>query len=313
MASPSLDDLAAFAAVARRRSFRAAAAERGVSASALSQAVRDLEEQLGIRLLHRTTRSVALTEAGTRLLTRLAPALLELGAAVDAVHMSDGVPAGLLRINAPSPAVDLVLAPLIRTFLQKYPRIRVEVVAESALVDIVAEGFDAGVRWDESLARDVVAIPLCGPQRYVVVAAPELIARVGAPVHPQDLVQRPCLRLRFPSGRMPAWEFERGGEQVVVDPEGPLVASHGPMLVQAALDGVGFISTFEGYVEEYVATGRLVRVLDDWLPPFPGPRLYYPSRRQLPPPLQAFVDFVKIQFRGSGRADDRPTMSFPAT
>ncbi|HNH48421.1 MAG TPA: LysR family transcriptional regulator [Myxococcota bacterium] len=309
MASPSLDDLAAFAAVARRLSFRAAAVERGVSASALSQAVRDLEDQLGTRLLHRTTRSVALTEAGTRLLSRLAPALVELSAAVDAVHLTEGVPAGLLRINAPPPAVDLVLAPLISAFLKQHPRVRVEVVAESALVDIVAEGFDAGVRWDESLARDVVALPLCGPQRFVVVAAPELLARVGVPRRPQDLVQCPCLRIRFSSGRRPGWEFERGEERVVVDPEGPLVGSHGPLLLRAALDGVGFVHTFEGYVAEHVAAGRLVPVLDDWLPPFPGPRLYSPSRRRLPPPLQAFVDFVRARGREGRWTDTSPPLS----
>lgn len=293
MPSPSLDDLAAFATVARRRSFRAAAAERGVSPSSLSQAVRDLESALGVRLLHRTTRSVAPTEAGARLLARLAPALTELAAAVDTVHAGEGVPAGLLRINAPAPAADLVLAPLLGPFLARYPRVRLELVVETALVDIVAEGFDAGVRWDESLARDMVAIPLCGPQRYAVVGSPGLIAARGRPGHPKDLQGRPCVRLRYPSGRLPPWEFERGGERIVVEPEGPLVTTHGPILVRAALDGAGFVSTFEGYVAEHVAAGRLVPVLDDWLPPFPGPRLYYPSRRQLPPPLRAFVEFVR--------------------
>lgn len=290
---PSLDDLAAFAAVARRRSFRAAAVERGVSPSALSQAVRDLEDQLGVRLLHRTTRSVSPTEAGARLLTRLAPALTELAAAVDSVHATDGVVAGLLRINAPAPAVDLVLAPLLARFLAQHPRVRVEIVVETALVDIVAEGFDAGIRWDESLAQDMVSVPLCGPQRYVVVAAPALLATHAAPTHPQHLLHLPCVRLKFTSGRLYPWEFERGAEHVVIEPEGPLVASHGPLLLQAALDGVGFAEMFEGYAEEHIAAGRLVRVLEDWLPPFPGPRLYYPSRRLPPPPLRAFVQFVR--------------------
>lgn len=293
MSTPSLDDLAAFAAVARRRSFRAAAAERGVSASALSQAVRDLEEQLGVRLLHRTTRSVAPTEAGARLLARLAPALAELGSAMDAVHAEEGVAVGLLRINAPAPAVDLVLAPLLAEFLARHPRVRLEIVAETALVDIVAEGFDAGVRWGESLAKDMVSVPLCGPQRYAVVAAPALLAARGAPAHPRELLERPCLRLRFPNGRTLAWEFERGGERLTLEPTGPLVVSHGPLLLSAALDGVGFALTFEGYVEEHLAAGRLVRLFEDWMAPFSGPRLYYPSRRQLPPALRAFVAFVR--------------------
>lgn len=296
----SLDDLAAFAAVARRRSFRAAAAELGLSASALSQAVRDLEDSVGVRLLHRTTRSVAPTEAGARLLARLNPALAELMSAVDAVHATDGVPAGLLRINAPAPAADLVLAPLLGPFLARFPRVRVEIVVETSLVDIVAEGFDAGVRWDETLAQDMVAVPLCGPQRYVVVGSPVLIATHGRPEHPDDLRRCPCVRLRFPSGRLLEWEFERGGERILIEPEGPLVATHGPLLLRAARDGVGFTSTFEGYVEEEVAAGRLVRVLDDWLPPFPGPRLYYPSRRQPPPALRAFVEFVRdVENRGA--------------
>lgn len=290
---PSLDDLASFAAVARRRSFRAAAVERGVSASALSQAVRDLEEELGVRLLHRTTRSVSPTEAGARLLARLAPVLTELAAAVDSVHAADGVVAGLLRINAPAPAVDLVLAPLLGPFLAQHPRVRVEVVVETALVDIVAEGFDAGVRWDESLAQDMVSVPLCGPQRFVVVASPSLLAIHGVPTHPHDLLHLPCVQLKFPSGRLYPWEFERAGERLVVEPGGALVASHGPLLLRAALDGVGFAEMFEGYAEEHIAAGHLVPVLEEWLPPFPGPRLYYPSRRLPPPPLRAFVEFVR--------------------
>ena len=298
MALPSLDRLAAFAAVARHRSFRAAAAERGVSASTLSQAVRDLEVQLGVRLLHRTTRSVAPTEAGARLLTRLGPALQELSTAVDAVHAADGVVSGLLRINAPAPAIDHVLAPLLGPFLALHPRVRVEIVAQTALIDIVAEGFDAGVRWEEKLPQDMVAIPLSGPQRYVVVAAPALLGTQGRPTHPRELEQRPCVRLRFPSGRLLAWEFECGDERVVVEAEGRLVATHGPVLLHAALDGAGFAMMFEADADAHVAAGRLVRVLDEWLPPFPGPRLYFAGRRQLPPPLQAFVEFVR-RTRGS--------------
>lgn len=293
MRAVSLDQLEAFAAVARRRGFRAAALERGVSASTLSQTVRDLEERLGVRLLNRTTRSVATTEAGAQLLERLSPALADIAAAVDQVHAAGGEPAGSLRINAPEPAIELVLAPIVGDFLKAYPRVRLDIVAQSSLVDIVAEGFDAGVRWDESLARDMIAVPLGGPQRFVVVASPEAIARWGAPLHPRDLLSRPCVRLRYASGIMPAMEFEQGEEVIRVEPDGPLICGNSALMVAAALAGVGFVSTFEGYAAEHVAAGRLVRVLDDWLPPFSGPRLYYPSRRQMPPPLRAFVDFVR--------------------
>ncbi|MFN3523260.1 MAG: LysR substrate-binding domain-containing protein [Phenylobacterium sp.] len=289
----NLDLLDAFAAVARRRSFRAAAAERGVSPSTLSQSVRDLEARMGVRLLNRTTRSVAPTEAGMRLLERLSPAFAEIASAVDQAQAAQGEPAGLLRINAPEPAVELVLAPLIARFLQHYPKVRLDVVGQTALVDIVAEGFDAGVRWDESLARDMVAVPLSGPQRYVLAASPAAIARWGAPAHPRDLLSRPCIRVKFPSGFMPPLEFERGPEVIRLEPEGPLMSSSPRLMIEAALAGAGFVCTFEGYLEAHLASGRLVRLLDEWLPPFPGPRLYYPSRRQTPPALRAFIDFVK--------------------
>jgi DNA-binding transcriptional LysR family regulator len=293
MRALDLNDLDAFAAVARHRSFRGAAAERGVSASTLSQAVRDLEAGLGVRLLNRSTRSVAPTDAGRALLGRLAPALADIPAAVDGVGARPGEAAGTLRLNAPEPAVELVLAPLVRPFLAAHPQVRLEVVAETALVDIVKDGFDAGVRWGESLARDMIAVPLGGPQRFVVVAAPTFLAERGAPATPSDLLERPCIRQRFPSGVVPLWKFERDGILLRLDPAGPLVSTSLALQRRAALDGVGFWATFEGYVADDLNAGCLVRVLDDWCPPFPGPFLYYPSRRQLPPPLRAFMDFVR--------------------
>jgi DNA-binding transcriptional LysR family regulator len=292
-----LHALDSFAAVARHRNFRRAAVERGVSASTLSQAVRDLETGMGVRLLNRTTRSVALTDAGAALLARLGPALSEIGEAVDEARSAQAQPAGPLRINAPEPAVELVLAPIVAAFLIEHPAVRVELVSETSFVDIVAAGYDAGVRWGESLAQDMVAVSLGPPQRYVVVAAPELIARVGAPAHPRDLLERPCLRNRFPSGAVPAWEFERAGEAVRISPAGPLIANSGSLLMRAALDGLGFHSTFDGYAERHLVEGRLVQVLGDWCEPFPGPFLYYPSRRALPSPLRAFVDFVQARRR----------------
>ena len=299
MKTADLSGLGAFAEVARRRSFRAAAAARGVSASTLSLAVRNLEASLGVRLLNRTTRSVAPTEAGARLLERLDPALAEIAEAVEAALEGADAPGGTLRINAPQPAIDLVLAPLVAGFLQAHPRMQAEVVAETALIDIVAEGFHAGVRWGESLAQDMVAVPLGGPQRYVVVAAPALLAAFGAPETPQDLLTAPCIRHRFPSGLTPPWEFERDGRTLRLDPPARLLALNQTLQREAAVAGVGFWATFEAYAAEDIAAGRLRPVLQDWLPSFPGPFLYYPSRRHVPAPLRAFVDYVRAN-RGAG-------------
>lgn len=289
----SLADLDAFAAVARERSFRRAAMLRGVSASTLSQAVRDLETELGLRLLNRTTRSVSPTQAGQRLLERLAPALGEIASAVESVHEAAGEVAGPLRINAPEPAIELVLAPLAARFLAQHPRVRLEIIGESRRIDIVAEGFDAGVRWDEHLDQDMIAVPFGGLQRYVLVAAPEVVARHGRPQTPRDLADLPAIRQRFASGVTFPWEFERDGQVVRVDPPPRLVSTSIALQRRAALDGVGFWAAFEGYVREDIDAGRLVSLLEDWLPAFPGPSLYYPSRRHVPPPLRAFIDFIQ--------------------
>lgn len=295
-----LDALDSFAAIARHRNFRRAAVERGVSASTLSQTLRDLESRLGVRLLNRTTRSVALTDAGAALLRRLQPALVEIGDAVSEARAAQAEPQGSLRINAPPPAVELVLAPIVADFLTAYPAVRLEVTAEVGFVDIVAEGYDAGVRWGESLAQDVVAVPLGPPQRFVVAAAPALLARVGTPQHPRDLMDLPCLRQQFPSGATPAWEFERDGEALSLSPAGPLASTSSHLLLSAALDGVGFVATFDGFVQPHLAGGRLVEVLADWSEIFPGPFLYYPRARALPSPLRAFVDFVRARRREAG-------------
>jgi DNA-binding transcriptional LysR family regulator len=295
-----LSALDSFAAIARHGNFRRAAVERGVSPSTLSQTLRGLESRLGVRLLNRTTRSVALTEAGAALLKSLQPALGQIAAAVDEARSAQVAPSGPLRINAPEPAVELVIAPMAAEFLAAYPAVRLEVVAETALVDIVAKGFDAGVRWEESLAQDMIAVPLGPPQRFVVVGTPELIARYGAPAHPSELLERPCLRVRFPSGAEPAWSFERDGETLKVVVRGPLTSTSSSMLLRAALDGAGFYATFDGVAAPYLASGRLVSVLDDWAESFPGPLLYYPSRRQPPSALRAFIDFVQDRRRREG-------------
>jgi DNA-binding transcriptional LysR family regulator len=292
MSDLDLRDLSIFLAVARTRNFRRAAVELQVSVSSLSQRLRDLEERLGVRLLHRTTRSVALTEAGELLRTKVAPAMGDVNAALQQVRSLSAIPAGRLRINAPAPVADLVLAPMVTPFLQRYPDIQLEIIAETSLIDIVAEGFDAGIRYGEHLAQDMIAISLGPPERYAVVASPQYVAQHGRPSVPQDLLQHCCIRTRFASGALLEWEFEKDGREVRVAPEPALIANYSRLGIEAAEGGLGFFMTFEGYIQEAVTAGRLVSVLEDWLPPFPGPFLYYPSRRQPPPALAAFVAFV---------------------
>jgi DNA-binding transcriptional LysR family regulator len=292
MMDVDLRDLDAFAAVARARNFRRAAREQRVSVSSLSQRLRALEQHLGVRLLNRTTRSVGLTEAGEMLLARVAPAIGDVREALDRVRGLRDVPSGRLRINAPPPAIDLVMAPMIAPFLTAYPNIDMEIVADSAFVDIVGSGFDAGVRYGEHLAQDMIAVSLGPPQRYAVVASPAYVATHGQPKHPKDLLGHQCIRTRFGSGAMLDWEFEKAGRMVKVAPPAKLVATYPRLAMQAARDGVGFWATIDGYVRDDVKSGVLVSVLDDWCAPFPGPFLYYPSRRQPPPALAAFVAFV---------------------
>jgi DNA-binding transcriptional LysR family regulator len=287
-----LRDLDAFVAVARTRNFRRAALEQRVSVSSLSQRLRDLEERLGVRLMNRTTRSVALTEAGELLLARAGPAMIDVRDALDRVRGLRGVPSGRLRINAPPPAIDLVLAPMVAPFLRQYPKVDLEIVAETSLIDIVDAGFDAGVRYGEHLAQDMIAVSLGPQERYAVVASAQYIAQHGRPRQPKDLLDHACIRTRYGSGAMPDWEFEKAGRVVKVAPNGRLIATYLGLALRAAHDGVGFWFTFEGYVREAVKSGALISVLDDWCAPFPGPFLYYPSRRQPPPALGAFVAFV---------------------
>ncbi len=287
-----LRDLDAFVAVARTRNFRRAALEQRVSVSSLSQRLRELEERLGVRLMNRTTRSVGLTEAGELLLAGVGPAISDVGAALDQVRGLRGVPSGRLRINAPPPAIDLVLAPMVAPFLQAHPKIDMELVGESSFVDIVADGFDAGVRYGEHLAQDMIAVSLGPPQRYAVVASSAYVAKRGLPKLPKDLLDHDCIRTRFSNGAMPDWEFEKAGRVVKVSPPAKLVAAHLGLALRAVRDGVGFWLTFEAYGREKVKSGEWISVLEDWCPPFPGPFLYYPSRRQPPPALAAFVAFI---------------------
>lgn len=287
-----LRDLDAFVAVARTRNFRRAAIEQRVSVSSLSQRLRDMEERLGVRLMNRTTRSVALTEAGELLLMRVGPAMHDVSDALDQVRGLRGVPSGRLRINAPAPAVDQVMQPMVAPFLRKYPQIELEIVTETSFVDIVAAGFDAGVRYGEHLAQDMIAISLGPPERYAVVASSRYVSRHGRPKSPEDLLNHACIRTVFTSGAMPDWEFEKDGRVVKVSPRAVLTGNNMTMMLKALHDGMGYWAIFEGYVRDAVKAGKLVSVLEDWLPPFPGPFLYYPSRRQPPPALAAFVSFV---------------------
>ncbi|QOK92203.1 LysR family transcriptional regulator [Ralstonia pseudosolanacearum] len=292
-----LNDLNAFVAVAGAGGFRDAARAIGVSASGLSEAVRRIEAQLGVRLLHRTTRSVAPTEAGRSLLSRLAPALTEVEAALDTVNGFRDKPAGTLKLNVPVSAARLVLPTLVSPFLAAYPDIRIEVVVEEGLVDVLAAGCDAGIRYGERLEQDMIAVPI-GPrfQRLAVAAAPAYLALKGFPEHPRDLVAHACLRGRFPSGTMPLWEFECGDELIQVDPTGPLIVLIGggvDLLIDAALAGTGIIYLFEDWLRPHLDSGALKPILEPWWQRFPGPFLYYPGRRLMPAPLKAFVDFIK--------------------
>jgi DNA-binding transcriptional LysR family regulator len=294
-----LDDLNAFVAVARAQGFREAARTAGTSASRLSDTVRRLEAQLGVRLFNRTTRSVALTQAGQELLARLAPALTEVEAALDAVNVFRDKPAGTLRLNVPLSAARLVLPSIVPAFLAAYPDIRLEVVAEESFVDVLAAGCDAGIRYDDRLEQDMIAVPI-GPrvQRFAAGASPAYLDRHGRPAHPEALMQHACLRGRFPSGSMPPWEFERDGESVRIDASGPLVVQIGgavDLAVDAAIAGVGVVYLFEDWLRLHFESGALEPVLEPWWPQFSGPFLYYSGRRLVPSPLKALIDFIKAR------------------
>jgi DNA-binding transcriptional LysR family regulator len=291
-----LGDLTAFVAVARAGGFRDAARTSGSSASSLSEAVRRLEARFGVRLLNRSTRSVAPTEAGARLLDRLGPALREVEAALDVVNGFRDRPAGTLRLNVPVVAARLILPRIVPRFLAAYPDIVLEVIAEDSFVDMLATGCDAGIRYDERLEQDMIAIPI-GPrhQRYATAASPAYLDRRGRPDHPRDLLDHACLRGRFTSGAMTTWEFERDGEVVKVEPTGPLIVHVGAatdLAVDAAVAGSGVIQLFEDWLRPYLDSGALEPVLEPWWQRFSGPFLYYPGRRYLPAPLRAFVDFI---------------------
>jgi len=293
-----LSDLNAFVAVAQAGGFREGARASGGSASFLSEAVRRLEAQLGVRLLNRTTRSVVPTEAGKGLLERLGPALSEVESALDVVNGFRDRPAGSLRLNVPVSAARLVLPAIVPPFLAAYPDIRLEVVAEESFVDVLAAGCDAGIRYDERLEQDMIAVPI-GPrvQRFATAASPDYLDRHGRPRHPSELLGHACLLGRFASGALTTpWEFERDGEVVRVEPSGPLIVRIGgatDLKVDAAISGTGIIHVFEDWLRPHLDSGALEPILEPWWQRFSGPFLYYPGRRLVPAPLRAFIDFVK--------------------
>lgn len=286
-------DLATFLAIARHKSFRAAATELGVSASALSHALRNIEERLDLRLVNRTTRSVALTEAGERLFARISPAFRDIDDALEDLNNFRGRPAGTLRFTAARQSAQLVLLPIVTRFLKAFPDVSVEVMINDALIDMVGAGFDAGIRFGETIAADMIAVSIGPRHRFAVVGTAAYFKTHKPPVTPHDLKGLPCIRYRFTSGVVYRWEFERGGIEVDIDVAGPLTLNDQDLMVDAALDGAGLAYVFEAQVEDLIAKRRLVRVLADWCPAYPGFFLYYPSRRQLPAALRAFVDFAR--------------------
>lgn len=294
MKRSQLSQLAVFAAVADHGSFRAAAKDLAIAPSAVSQAVAQLETALGITLLSRTTRSVHLTEAGQKLLTELAPALGNIDAALQTVQDMRDAPAGTVKVSTPRSAAHIFLAPKFKSFGEAYPDIVLDIHIEDQFVDIVAAGFDAGIRLGESLAKDMIAVPLGRPLRCPVVASPAYLEQYGTPQHPQDLIAHRCILKRYSSGGLHQWEFEKQGYRLDVTLNGPLILDDNHLLIQAALDGAGLVSLLEPSVADYLQKGMLTEVLPDWAQQFPGMYIYYPNRRNMRPALRAFIDFFKL-------------------
>ncbi|MFP3601386.1 LysR family transcriptional regulator [Paraburkholderia sp. SIMBA_053] len=300
----ALDGVEAFLCVARHRSFRRAAAELGVTPSAISQAVRVLEERIGAVLFIRTTRSVGLTEAGEQFLSRAKPAFEELVAASDVARGLGQRPSGLLRLSVPRAVVPLLLDPLIASFHQAYPEVEVEIAASSDLVDLATEGFDAGIRLGQFVEADMVAVPLTPPLRFVVVGSPAYFAARSRPEHTDDLRQHACLRWRKSSGALALWSFNNGGNAIEIAVSGPFIAHDFPTMLGAAMEGIGLAQLPEPMVAEGLRTGKLVEVLKPLAPVIPGVFLYYPSRRQVMPKLRAFIDHVKSRQADQGKVPD---------
>jgi DNA-binding transcriptional LysR family regulator len=299
MTRPSLSDLSAFVAVATHRSFRRAADELGTAPSTLSHAMRALEERMGLRLLNRTTRSVSPTEAGFQLLGQLQPALAALDDALDSVAGFRGQVAGTVRINAPRLAAALLVRAVLPAMAQRFPDVTVDVVVEGRLVDIVSGGFDAGVRLADSIPKDMIAVPLAQPVRFICVAAPDYLARAGVPKTPDELTQHRCIGHRLPGGKLYRWEFARAGQGMTVDAAaGSVILDDEELMVDAAVQGLGIAYVVDLAAAPALKAGQLRAVLSAWMPAAEAMAVYYPGHRAVPPALRAFLDVVREVGRG---------------
>jgi DNA-binding transcriptional LysR family regulator len=296
MPRENVNDILAFLAVARERSFTKAAAKLGVSPSALSHTIRGLEERLGLRLLTRTTRSLSPTEAGQRLLRNVGPRFEEIEAEIAALNELREKPAGTIRITAVDYAVDHVLWPKLTTLLREYPDIRVEIVIDYGLTDIVAQRYDAGVRLGEQVAKDMIAVPIGPPAQMIVVGAPSYFKKHARPRTPDDLAEHECINLRLRTlGGFYAWEFEKNGRELKVRVEGQVAFNDERLIIKAARAGLGLAYVFGDTLEADLSSGALIRVLADWTAPFPGYHLYYPSRRQQSPAFALLVEALRYR------------------
>ena len=298
--------MSAFAAIAEQRSFAKAAAQLGLGKSTLSQNLRSLEERLGVRLLNRTTRSVSLTEAGARLLARVAPTLVELNAAIDEVANHRQSPTGLLRLVVQPPVATLLIEPILARFLGEYPGVQMDVAVVKMPADIVAEGFDAGIRFGEQIDRDMIAMRVMGERRFLVVASPDYVARHPKPQTPRDLRHHDCIRNRLPNGAIFGWDFEKNGKVLHISVEGRLIVNDIELSIRAVRDGLGLAYLLYDYVATDLKAGQLVPLLEDWSPRLSGFFLYYSSRRQITGPLQALITFLKAEAARRGVTSAMP-------
>ena len=288
-----ISELTAFIAIAEQGSFRAAALRLGVSPSALSHALRHLEARLNVRLFNRTTRSVALTEAGEKLLRRVAPAMADLSEAMDEVASAVNRPSGSIRISAAEAGAKPLIRHVLPGFLAKYPDIHVEFVVDTRFVDIVADGYDAGIRVHDDVPRDMVAVRFGPEMRFAAVASPAYLAAHGTPATPEELARHQCIRFRFASGTLYRWNLERGGKNVNIDVAGPMTLGNTTLMIEAALGGIGIAWVHSYHASEHVAAGRLVQVLEEWSPAMPGFCLYYPANRHPPIALRLLTEAIR--------------------
>jgi DNA-binding transcriptional LysR family regulator len=298
-------ELSSFVTVAEEKSFTKAAKSLGISVSTLSQSVRSLEERLNVRLLNRTTRNVAVTDAGERLLLRLKPVLEDYEAAVESVNAFRDRPCGALRLTVPPPVVEFLLVPILSKFLAEYPDIRVEISSDAALTNIVTERFDAGIRSGRKVERDMIAVKIFQPIEMALVASPAYLAKHGTPQTPQDLKDHNCIRFRLPSGIWP-WQFEKKGKRIDVAVTGNTVVNDPYLAARLAVDGVGILFFAEPYVCAQLRGRKLVQILQEWMPPGDDLYLYYPSRRQTPVALEAFIAFLKKEGRAGRKQNASP-------